>query len=181
VAGGARSLGEVGLGEGELAFLLGEPPAALARRVGGRHRWLDELLDAYGRSAERGPRPWPVPPDVEPHRPLLNPVLPLLDRARARLLDRCQELARRHPEAPFDPTGVVELFAAGLPLQILPLVSRTLTLELHVAHVEERLEEKTPEERFNSFFDALADPEEAVKLWRHYPVLARQLMLQLDQ
>src|SRR5207249_6672698 len=51
----------------------------------------------------------------------------------------------------------------------------------HVARVQARLQGETPEERFQSFLQQLAQPESMLSLLEEYVVLARQLMETLDR
>jgi len=61
------------------------------------------------------------------------------------------------------------------------MVSRTLVLELHVARLEGHLHGETTEDRYRSFVSRLGQPEIAAAIMREYPVLARQLVIALEQ
>ncbi|PYQ59767.1 MAG: hypothetical protein DMF53_18285 [Acidobacteria bacterium] len=81
---------------------------------------------------------------------------------------------------PFTVESVLQMASATLPYRILPLLSRTLVLELNVARLQELLTGATPEERFASFVERLRDPQTADAILREYPVLARQVVLDLE-
>ncbi len=173
-------LNEIGISEQGLARLLAEPAEALARRSH-TPTWLATLLEAY--SVRGGPklRESLASTGDGDRDALLSPFLPLVAHARRRLRRGMEDLLRRDPQAPFEPRSTEEMLAAALPRQLLSLVSRTMTLELHVARLEERLTGDTPQARFRSFTDRLLEPAAALDLLAEYPVLAHQLVVQLEQ
>src|SRR5437764_478326 len=63
---------------------------------------------------------------------------------------------------------------------MLPLLSRTLVLELNVARLQGLLAGETPQERFAAFVERLRDPENAEAIRREYPVHARQAVRDLE-
>ena len=82
---------------------------------------------------------------------------------------------------PFDPDTVEELFAAYLPQLLFKVTNRTLVLELNVARLQGLLEGETPEERFWSFGRRLEQRDVVLSLLQEYPVLARQLVVTINQ
>ena len=60
------------------------------------------------------------------------------------------------------------------------MLDRTLVLELHVARLQGLLPGDTPAERFQSFLRHLRQPEVVRALFHEYPVLARQLIIALE-
>ena len=119
--------------------------------------WARDLLEIYGRAWD-GPRPGGV----------FSLVEPLLGQGRARLRERCPDIAGSDLEA-----DLVRWLAEALYRRS----ARVLVLELNVAGLESDLPGETPKARFRSFHDALRDPEKALDLLRRYPVLARALAL----
>lgn len=170
-----RRLAQEGIGIEDLHGLLGELPEAIAARVEERPAWLVRLE-----------RAWTVPPSSafplsdelfggSPHAAFLTAVRPLLDAAYSDLIAGINALVERFPSPPFEPSTVGGLLAQNLPLPFLILLNRALVLELHLAGQAGQLTGATPEERFQSFIDALRDPAVALGVLNQYPVLARQL------
>jgi hypothetical protein len=156
-----------------------------------------ELQDLLGLPADSEAASSPEPPSwaVEVEQPFTEPgrldlpgaafgllevIRPLLGRAVARLRQGVQQLAAGSREPPFDPDTVDRLLFAPLPGRLQALMLRTLTLELHVARLQGFLHGETPQQRFQSFVQRLRQPEVARELFREYPVLARQVVLCLD-
>lgn len=149
---------------------LGAPPPA----------WMAEIS---GRRSPDGTDlpPLPIAPQLSASAGFLELVRPFVERARTRLRD---DLAAIGPQAaaplPFTVESALQMASATLPYRILPLLSRTLALELNVARLQELLTGETPQERFASFVERLRDPEAAEAILREYPVLARQVLLDLE-
>ena len=189
-----QRLAQAGLREAELRDLLGqpddtdsgsspEPPpwAVELEQAFAESRRLDLPGDAVRGSPDRAPLP-PFPKELR-HRTavgLLEVIRPLLGRAVARLRKGVQQLAAGARELPFDADTVDEILFAPLPGRLLAMMLRTLTLELHVARLQGFLHGQTAEQRFQSFVQRLRQPEVAQELFREYPVLARQIVLCLD-
>ncbi|MFP5288673.1 MAG: type 2 lanthipeptide synthetase LanM, partial [Thermoanaerobaculia bacterium] len=169
----ARRLALEGLTEPELCALLGEPAEALASREPSPLPWLATLIEAFTRPApERFPQGSPG---------FLDAFRPILDTAWSRLLEGIRSLEDRYPAAPFDAATATPLLAANLPRAVLPLVSRAMVAELHIARHEGRLAGETPEERYQSFLDGLREPAQVLAILRQYPVLARALVETVDR
>ena len=109
----------------------------------------------------------------------------LSSRSSARAAIACiresKHWSRRQSDLPFDPSTVEEIMFANLPGQLLTMLTRTMVLELHMARLQGFLEGDTPEERFRSFLQRVCQRATALTLLREYPVLARQLMIRMDQ
>ena len=200
-----QRLAQAGLTEAELRDLLGQPADTDSESSAEPPLWAVELEQSFAESlpgdAVRGS------PDRalravrgSPDRALLAPLLPafpealrdkaavgllevirpLLGRAVARLRNGVQQLAAGSRELAFDADTVDEILFAPLPGRLLAMMLRTLTLELHVARLQGFLHGETAEQRFQSFVHRLRQPEVARELFREYPVLARQIVLCLD-
>ncbi|HYU32097.1 MAG TPA: type 2 lanthipeptide synthetase LanM family protein [Thermoanaerobaculia bacterium] len=72
------------------------------------------------------------------------------------------------------------LLTEPLAFRLLPLLGRTLVLELHVARLQELLSGHMPEERFASFVERLRDRSTATAILQEYAVLARLAVQELD-
>jgi type 2 lantibiotic biosynthesis protein LanM len=108
-------------------------------------------------------------------------VAPLVEMARARLRAHAESLAERGVLLAFDPKTVDTLFDGQLEHRLLLMLNRTFALELHLARLRGRLDGDTAEDRFRSFAESLDSSDNAWRLLRDYPVLARQLVLCVDQ
>jgi type 2 lantibiotic biosynthesis protein LanM len=108
---------------------------------------------------------------------LFAPVIaPLLAAARADLRDRLRTLGG----ARSDPDQLTRLLCAQLPQIVHQMLLRTLVLELHRSRVAGELAGDSPAARFASFTAALRDhPGRRQALFTDYPVLARQLVVQV--
>jgi len=133
-----------------------------------------------GPPAAAGPPPAAASPDLDPFLVLVGPWI---ERARRRLR---QELARQEAAASgaaplFTAAATEELLAASLPALLLPVLARTLVLELHVARHQGLLQGDSAAERFRSFLGRLARHDVAVALLGEYPVMAREVLRELTQ
>ncbi|HSS48176.1 MAG TPA: type 2 lanthipeptide synthetase LanM, partial [Thermoanaerobaculia bacterium] len=125
--------------------------------------------------------PLPVAAEIGTAAGFLEIVRPAIDHARLGLKEDLEALVRGAPgPLPFTVDSALRLTSETLPYRLLPILSRTLVLELHVARLQELLAGETPEERFAAFVERLRDPEAADAILREYPVLARQVLLDLE-
>ena len=174
-----QRLAQAGLTEAELRDLLGQPADTDSESSPEPPLWAVELEQSFAESrrldlpgdavrgspdrallplrAVRGsPDRALLPPFPEALRDkaavgLLEVIRPLLGRAVARLRNGVQQLAAGSRELPFDADTVDEILFAPLPGRLLAMMLRTLTLELHVARLQEFLHGETAEQRFQSF------------------------------
>jgi len=174
-----RRLSMDGTSEPDLLRLLGEPSSALRDRCTSAPRWLSALASGFAR-AHPEPDPLPAPLVLE-RASFLSVVGPLLRQTVLRLQEEISLLARSTAPLPFDPATVVSICAAQLPDTLMPLLSRTLVLELNVARLEGQLEGESPQDRFQSFTRLLQKPDVAWALLEEYPVLARQVVNDLER
>jgi type 2 lantibiotic biosynthesis protein LanM len=171
------------LSERDLVALLSEPAASLKARTAGPPHWLAALEDAFtgwGRAATVGP----VLDDVESDHPLAPcvPALgPLLERGHARIAGRVEELRRRHGSVPVDAQSLSRFFLTNVVPSMLFQVSKPVVLEMHIARLRGGLDGETSEARFEFFMRRLAEDGGLASLLVKYPVLARQLVLTIDQ
>jgi type 2 lantibiotic biosynthesis protein LanM len=108
-------------------------------------------------------------------------IQPLIDQARERLCIGVHALVRARSDLLFDPGAVEAILFAGLPGQLLSMLSRTMVLELHVARIQGLLKGDTPQDRFRSFVAHIRERDHALIFFQEYPVLARQLLNRIDQ
>jgi type 2 lantibiotic biosynthesis protein LanM len=171
-----RRLEDLGLTGESFARLLALPPHQLGAELPG---WMAELADRTPPAQVSAAQP--VPAEVAGAAGFLELVRPYLDRARLRLREDLATLVREADRPlPFTVESGLRLASETLPYRILPILSRTLVLELNVARMQGLLPGETPGERFAAFVERLRDPEIAAAILREYPVLARQALLDLE-
>lgn len=174
--GWRRRLASQGLDEGSLARLLATPAARLASGMPPPPEWRS----AFDLEPAGGEPPFDPAAGAPAGFGLLALARPQIAAARRQVRRGLDRIVAEAGEAcPFTAEGALALASAALPFRLLPLLSRTLVLELHVARLEGLLGGATPEERFAAFAARLAEPEVARALWEEYPVLARQVAIDL--
>jgi type 2 lantibiotic biosynthesis protein LanM len=177
----SQRLASIGLSEEELSRYLGTSIEDVQACFDRFPAWLEEIVQAFG-----GPdsvKGTLISGDTQgaEHANFLNAFAPLIRRARERVHAGLGALAEERASAPFELSIIEPLLFASVPARLLMMSIRTLVLELHVARLEGMLDGDTPEERFRSFFQRLERSGVMLSLLREYPVLARQMVLCLDQ
>jgi type 2 lantibiotic biosynthesis protein LanM len=168
-------LSSEGIDEATLHLLLAEPAGALARRLpepewGG---WVTSY-PAGGSPAA------PVPAGSSEREPFLARAAgPLLDAAYARLRAALERLSTTRPAA-MSPGPLLDQLFESLLWRVHAMLTRTLTLELHLARLAGQLPDD-PGERFAAFLRQLDTPDRRERLITEYPVLGRQLWLAVEQ
>ncbi|HEX4962776.1 MAG TPA: type 2 lanthipeptide synthetase LanM family protein [Thermoanaerobaculia bacterium] len=173
-------LAALGLSQESFERLIALPPHELgATATEEPPAWITEIADRTVSAA--GLEPLSISPELGTAAGFLELVRPLIERARLRLQGDLAALveAAKAP-LPFTVESALRLASEALPYRLLPVLSRTLVLELNVARLQGLLAGETPEERFASFVERLRDPEAAEAILREYPVLARQMLLDLE-
>lgn len=171
-----------GITESEFIYLLNQPNNELLSAFSEVPAWLAKLESAYS-----------IPesiynykfPDVEflPDNKmsgLMYIVEPLITQAYEHLKAELKALNKTGEKLPFDPNTILDILFTNLPAQLIGKLSRTLILELHVARLQGKLQGETSQERFGSFLTLLRKPETAISLLQEYPVLARQLVICIE-
>ncbi len=175
----ARRLADEGLDESSFERLLAEPAEEVGARLLARPRWLTELAEAFsGPPPTVEPLPLPAGLRDDPVAGFLELVRPLIERARGRL--RAGLAIHRETGSPFSVEEAERLATEPLAYRLLPVLARTLVLELNVARVQGLLTGETAEERFAAFVERLRRPEVALGVLAEYPVLARLAAEELD-
>jgi type 2 lantibiotic biosynthesis protein LanM len=183
----AQRLEADGLSEQGLLYCLDEPAEALNGRLPSQG-WPEQILRLFSRSASPAPLPLPEALRGRQTAGFLNLIEPLLRDALERVQEEAQQLANpqhmaqagSRPHPVFDFEEVTALLFANLPQHLLAMLSRTMVLELNVARLEGQLVGETAEERFQSFLARLRRRDVALALLEEYPVLARQLVLRIE-
>jgi hypothetical protein len=170
-----------GMTEDEFLYLLGEPIEDVQGRFPAPPTWLAELAQAFCRPAASNSLPLPEPWRGQEVIAFLGIIEPLISQSCDRLHQGVQALVQTRSDLPFDPGTVEEIMLANLPGQLVRMLTRTMVLELHMARLQGLLEGETSEERFRSFLQHTCQRDTALTLLREYPVLARQLIMRMDQ
>lgn len=176
----ARCLEHHGVTEAELLSFLGESSEAVKARSPLPPDWLKWLTDAFSRSSQLDSFSTPEDIRAQEDARFLGAIEPLIRQGRARLHAGVQSLVQSWMNAPFNPTEILDLLFARLPAQLGMMMNRTMVLELNVARLRKILRGDSPEERFQSFLERIRQPDVAISILQEYPVLARQLVLVID-
>ncbi|HEX8411895.1 MAG TPA: type 2 lanthipeptide synthetase LanM family protein [Thermoanaerobaculia bacterium] len=167
-------LASAGITEDDLLYLLGET-AEQVRAHSDPPRWLDVIAATYGDGGTTPAFAWPPGTDLDRCR-----FLPLVEPLIAHYQARLEDAARRIPGAPFTPE-IARGLTSHLPDHFAPMLNRTLLVEMHILKLEEALEGDTPEARFRDFIGKLRSKPYALEILERFPVLARQIVLRLEQ
>lgn len=108
-------------------------------------------------------------------------IEPLIGQGCNRLHQGINNLKQNYSSLPFDLQTITDILLVNLLENLLTMSSRTIALEVQVARLQNRLQGDTPQQRFYSFFQQLRQPEKLVSLLEEYPVLARQLIICIEQ
>jgi type 2 lantibiotic biosynthesis protein LanM len=172
-----RRLAHDGLDEERFARLLEMSAGDRRALLEPAPRWLSTMkavVEAHAPGEGDGA------PTHDPSQGFLTFVRPFLTRAHLRLREAARRIAADAgggaAAAAFRPEDCAALFGPSLHARLLPILDRTLVLELNVARLEGRLEGETPEDRFQSFVALLDRPDTRRALVDEYPVLARALV-----
>jgi len=136
--------------------------------------WLVRLFDALGADLCG-----PLLPgrSEEPAMTLVQALSPLV---RPQLVGLRGRLSRLQSVVPCDAVALERGLLRPLAERLRGTSIRTLVTELHIARLHGRLTGRTPEERFQDFGRRLGEPALLLSLLEEYPVLARQLVTQID-
>jgi type 2 lantibiotic biosynthesis protein LanM len=178
----ASRLAQDGITEHDLLSLLDESIEEVQARLS-LPDWLHVLYQAFEEQTSRDAllRALPEPDEKMPTAAFLPSLHPLLAKGHQDLLVGIDELARRYAPLPFAREPVVSSLLAGLSRQLLAKLDRTYALELKVAGMLGRLRGTTREDRFKSFVQRLSQSKMMLPLLEEYSVLARALVLSVEQ
>jgi type 2 lantibiotic biosynthesis protein LanM len=176
-----RRLAENELSANDLLYCLGEPPAALQKRLGESPAWVAQLAGAFARPVLSGSQLIPDSIEVGAKASFLSTIEAIVQDALERVGEGAQTIKVSFPHMPFEPRSAAQALFKGLPEQLLSMLDRTMVLELHVARLEGLLPGDTTEERFQNFLDRMRQHDIALAMLLEYPVLARQLIARVNQ
>ncbi|MBX9792500.1 MAG: type 2 lantipeptide synthetase LanM [Pirellulales bacterium] len=158
--------------------LLGTDPEALCDRLASA-RWFQDLLKVEEQLLSLSTDQ--VDDELARELGLLNLFAPTIRAARERLRDGLHALQFGGAALPAEAVALERLFFAQLLPVLQAMVRGTLVLELNVARLQGHLAGDTPEERYLDFVRSLRTPDVASAMLDEYPLLARQVLVALDQ
>jgi class II lanthipeptide synthase len=179
----AQRLALDSLSERELLALLAEPAENLKARIGHVPDWLVALQEAFART-DSTEMLAPLLGGLDSDHPFarcLAALAPLLQRGLAAVETTVQALRRQGMPLPVDTEAIPKAFLETIAPVILFQISKPFVVELHVARRQGRLHGETPEARFEHFMRQLSSDRLIVPFLAKYPVLARQLLVTIDQ
>ncbi|MDB5080411.1 MAG: Lantibiotic modifying enzyme [Chloroflexi bacterium] len=174
-----RRLETGGLDEPTLLYLLGEPLETLKNRHPAIPAWLATLARAFENATAEALSAG-YKPDTSEFPLSLLPMKPLVQAGINELRRGFDRLGQIHPDLPFDPENVTGLFLDGLQHSMVSRLNKVMALEVNVARLQGQLQGDTPQARFAGFIDGLVRDGKIISLLREYPVLARQLVITVD-
>ncbi len=175
----AQKLSQEGLTENEFMRILGESDDSLAQRCASPD-WLDKLIQDFEVEEIAKVKIAPVETlsDNRLNLGFLHLVKPLLNQALVSLEVGIEKLGKN---TPFAPEKIKGILSAKIPEQLLGIVSQTMVLELNVARLEGKLLGETTRERLIDFLHKLEQKQSSLEILQEYPVLARQIVIYLEQ
>jgi type 2 lantibiotic biosynthesis protein LanM len=176
----SQRLGVLGISEDEFRTILGEPAASVQARCLDPPAWLNHLSEAFSDCLLHTALPLPDETD-EPIFSLLKVARPLMTHGLSKLKESVAAVLREYSQPPLSMEAVQQVLLDSLSRQLLTILSRSMVLELNIARVQGSLEGESQEDRYRSFVQRLGQPETALAMMLEYPVLARQLVIRIDQ
>jgi type 2 lantibiotic biosynthesis protein LanM len=175
-----QRLEQDGLTESKLLELLSEHLEDSRQAATEPPDWAVEVAETLGDSTNGdisfGPHRW----RDSSHLRFLELVQPFVRRAVRQLRNRLRAPPFLEKPLPFDVDTVERIFVGLLPDRLLPILLRTIVLELNVARVQGLLAGETSQERFESFIERIQQPQVRLEFFREYPVLARLVVTALE-
>ncbi len=171
----ADRLASDGIAEDLFLRFLGESAKAIMERFLEPPSWLAFLTQAFPRPVPTSLAPLSETLPADKLLGFLNVIQPLIEQARDEFRGGLIDIKKSCVHLPFDLAAVETLLSPRLFQQLGSIANRTMALELNVARLQDVLVGNTPEERFQSFVERLAQRDIALGLLHEYPVLARLL------
>ena len=173
----ARRLAVEGLDAENFSRVLSLSAEELTRRQHDVPPWMATLEKAYTKQSSKVVE---LPPGEE-ILGFLELVQPLVDGACLQLAAGLQAIAAQTPSLPYDPETIEDILLFNLADPLLLRLGRTMALELNIARLQGELDGHSPEERFQDFLSRLHRSDYALAILAEYPVLARQLIICIEQ
>ena len=173
-----------GISEAALCTLLGTPASEIVDPLSTPPEWAARILEAADRQTASSQVMQAIQESqagLGSSAGFLRAASSFLSQAHEQLCAGIDRIKGSSRELAFDPATIEGMLLQNALGQILGMLNRTFVLELNVARVQGQLTGETSEERFASFLERLGSPEVVTALWEEYPVLARQVVIALQQ
>ncbi len=169
-----------GITQEELENILGESIESVKERYANQPSWLSKIEQIFTQDYNFNYVDLLDNSIPENIRGFFKIIKPLVNHSCNLLSQKINQLIKTETNLPFDSDTIKNLLLINLPKKLLRIVTKTLVLELNVARLQNQLNGDTPQDRFNSFVDRLSQPEQFLNLLQEYPVMARQLIVTLE-
>lgn len=169
-----------GMSEGEFGSLLGETVEEVRNKFSNPPEWLVDFINAYEKFNFTDSSSFYTFSDSQTDVAFLDAIAPVIWYGYDRLYQGIQAIVHSYSTAPFDIDTVRTIFFTNLLPQLSMIINRTMVLELNIARLQGLLEGDTPEDRFQSFAQRIRHPEIKFAILKEYPVLARQIMIRIN-
>ncbi|MBL8150685.1 MAG: type 2 lantipeptide synthetase LanM family protein [Blastocatellia bacterium] len=164
------------LNEETFFFLLGEGLESLVERVPTRPKWLVELQEVSYTLETEAENSDPTSFDK-----FLAALSPLISTRQQKVNREIYRLKAKYPKTPIDQdllqTFLFKIISHKLKSQV---ILRTLVSKMKSSREKGLLKGDTPQERFKFFIKEICTPQNTAKLLQEFPVLARQILIYLD-
>lgn len=168
------------LTEEDLKSILGESVEDIYSRVSSCPDWIATLVETYNEFSGELPQLTGEPPNnVFSDFNVL--VAPLITEGCLRLRKGLRKIAENADALPWDEETIENILISNLSGRLGGILIRTMLLELHVAGLQGHLNSETTEKRYVDFLRYIAQPDVSLTILQEYPVLARQLVIRIDQ
>ncbi|QSV63560.1 MAG: type 2 lantipeptide synthetase LanM [Dolichospermum sp. DL01] len=114
---------------------------------------------------------------THPNFGFLKAIAPMLAQGIIKL----EAVLNNIQNIPINLRDINDILWEGLPEKLLLMLNATLILELNIARLQSLLTGENAQERFSSFIQRLQNPEVQLALWQEYPVLARQVLEEINR
>lgn len=166
----------------EFLQLLGEPIEMVQYRCPNAPHWFLKLAKAFSNSVKSTTHTTFSAEELgkTQESSFLSAINPLISQAIERLNKEIKTVTQTQSYLPFNTSTICSLLLTNLQKQLLKIMSRTMILELNVARLQGLLAGQTPEERFENFLERVQQREVIIAILQEYPVIARQLVITVD-
>lgn len=170
----AQRLTAVNLTPHSFYQLLAEQVEPAASTIQTEQTWLTQLKQIYSQPSILADSKMEI-------SGFTDTILPLIEDGIRQLRDGVRSLHARFGTLPFEINKIEPQLLEHLQTRLNIRLNRTMVLEMHVARLLDVLSGDTPRERFLSFINHIKQKENSSAFYEEYGVLARQLLLCIEQ
>lgn len=176
-----------GITEEKLLYLLGQSPDDLKNNYETTPDWLKTILRAFTYQSEgKIELPVKLPRLVQDKSIVgfLDTFKPLIDECSKPLNEAIQELNDKYKkiykQLPFDPKTIKDVFLSGFLPELLIELIQIMVKKCGELRQKGMLKGDTPKQRYEYFLAYMRQKDVALDLLQEYPVLARRLVIMLN-